>query len=182
MLAHHPHPRRTGVAAEVGQLDAARAQTPVEPLELGHCARRADGDDHEARSDGSTATPRSVPGQTGVAVGPRSGLFELGRHPQQHVLPAVGGDQLHADGEAVGVQCSGREMAGCPLVLNTGVNGTQLADAGERGEGLLRVLGHGAERLRQHGGGGRQQQVPPPSAHHCCTRRRDLPTAARASA
>jgi hypothetical protein len=34
---------------------------------------------------------------SGAAVRPGAGLLQLGGHPQQQVLAAVGGDQLHPD-------------------------------------------------------------------------------------
>ena len=43
---------------------------------------------------------------------PRRGLFELGGDADEHVLAAHVGDELHADGETVARQCSGREIAG----------------------------------------------------------------------
>ena len=36
-----------------------------------------------------------------AALGPRPGLLELRRHPEEQVLAAVRGDELHADRQAV---------------------------------------------------------------------------------
>ena len=54
----------------------------------------------------------------GVAVGPGARLLELRGDAEQHVLAPVRGDELHADREPVGVQCSGSEIAGWPVTLN----------------------------------------------------------------
>ena len=56
-----------------------------------------------------------------VPVVPGRGLLELAGDPDEQVLPAIGGGQLHADRQAGGVQCRGRLMAGWPVMLNGAV-------------------------------------------------------------
>ena len=59
---------------------------------------------------------------------PRRGLLELPGQREQRLLVAEAADELHADRQALGrsasSQCSGSEIAGWPVTLNGGVNGT----------------------------------------------------------
>ena len=51
---------------------------------------------------GGSGTGRSVRMYVRAPASPRRSLFELAGDPDEHVLPAVGGDQLHADRQASG--------------------------------------------------------------------------------
>ena len=112
----------------------------------------------------------------GMAVGPRRSLLQLRRHPDEHVLPPVGGDELDADGQPSSSTCSGSEMAGWPVVLKAGVNA---ASSPARANGANGWSGFCAISPSR-GGGPASVGVSRRShaaaelvgCHHCCTRRR----------
>ena len=65
-------------------------------------------------------------------------------------------------------QCSGRLIAGCPLELNGGVNGTNAAGPDHRGHRRCGIVGERSDRGRRLGERRGQQQVPsvgPPLLH-----------------
>jgi hypothetical protein len=57
------------------------------------------------------------------AIAPRAGALELAGEAKQGGLVGVAADELDADGRPSGVQCSGTDMAGWPVMLKTGVKG-----------------------------------------------------------
>ena len=104
----------------------------------------------------------------GRRCGPGLSGFELRRHPEQQVLAAVGGDQLHADRQALGRpvqgQADGRLAAGVERRGERHV----LRGAHHRRHRAVRVVGERADRDRRLAQRGREQQVPavgPPLLH-----------------
>ena len=107
-------------------------------------------------------------------------LLELAGNAEQDVFAAVGCDELHPDGQASAVHSNGRLMAGWPLVLNGGVNGTNWPARciGAIGfSGSLTIVPSFSGNSATVGVSSRSQ----PSYHHDWTARRYCATADNAS-
>ena len=113
------------------------------------------------------------PSDRGAPVGPGLGLLELARDPDEDVLGAVGGDELHADGQAVGRPVQRQADRRLTARVERRRERHVLTPARTIG-----AIGLSASFANVPIGTGGSPSVgvisrSKPSAHHCCTARRN---------